>query len=77
MVRLVYDMEDPGGEGLSLSGQDPFEPRVWVIGQVMFDGWWWAFEANVINECNQFRRERGKDVLSLEWANRTFKSVGA
>ena len=77
MVRLVYDMEDPGGEGLSLSGQDPFDPRVWVIGQVMFDGWWWAFEANVINECNQFRRERGKDVLSLEWANRTFKSVGA
>ncbi|OXV09056.1 hypothetical protein Egran_03175 [Elaphomyces granulatus] len=76
MVRLVYDMEDPGGEGLSLSGQDPFEPRVWVIGQVMFDRWWWAFEANVINECNRLRRERGKDVLSLKWENRTFKSVG-
>ncbi|KAN0071155.1 protein of unknown function (DUF3425) domain containing protein [Elaphomyces granulatus] len=76
MVRLVYDMEDPGGEGLSLSGQDPFEPRVWVIGQVMFDRWWWAFEANVINECNRFRRERGKDVLSLKWENRTLKSVG-
>lgn len=72
MVRLVYDMEDPGGEGLSLSGQDPFEPRVWVIGQVMFDRWWWAFEANVINECNRLRRERGKDVLSLKWANRTY-----
>lgn len=65
LLRLIYDMEDPGGEGLSLRGQDPFEPRVWEIGQVLFERWWWAFETKIVEESNRKRKERGKEVLSL------------
>lgn len=66
LLRLVYDMEDGGGEGMRISGDDPFEPSVWEIGQVMFERWWWAFEISVVERCNRARGNRGERVLSLE-----------
>ena len=66
LLRLVYDMEDGGGEGMRISGDDPFEPSVWEIGQVVFERWWWAFEISVVERCNRARGNRGERVLSLE-----------
>jgi hypothetical protein len=65
LARLVYDMEDPGGEGMNVRGQDPFSPVVWEIGQLMFERWWWAFESTVVERSNYLRRRRGERDLSL------------
>lgn len=66
LLRLVYDMEDGGGEGVRISGDDPFEPAVWEIGQVVFARWWWAFEISVVERSNRARGDRGERILSLE-----------
>ncbi|KAJ5381769.1 uncharacterized protein N7496_004197 [Penicillium cataractarum] len=66
LLRLVYDMEDGGGEGVRISGDDPFEPSVWEIGQVVFERWWWAFEISVVERSNRARGSRGERILSLE-----------
>jgi hypothetical protein len=66
LLRLVYDMEDGGGEGVRISGDDPFEPAVWEIGQVVFARWWWAFEISVVERSNRARGNRGERILSLE-----------
>jgi hypothetical protein len=66
LLRLVYDMEDGGGEGMRISGDDPFEPSVWEIGQVVFERWWWAFEISVVERSNRARGNRGESILSLE-----------
>ncbi|KAH8424239.1 uncharacterized protein LDX57_001997 [Aspergillus melleus] len=65
LMRLVYDMEDIGGEGIKVQSRDPFEAEGWEIGQVMFQRWWWAFEVGVVESSNQKRRGRGEGVLSL------------
>ncbi|KAF3396383.1 hypothetical protein F1880_006757 [Penicillium rolfsii] len=69
LLRLVYDMEDEGGEGVRISGDNPFEPSVWEIGQVVFKRWWWAFEMSVVEKSNRSRSNRGERVLSLEESN--------
>lgn len=66
LLRLVYDMEDGGGEGMRITGCDPFEPSVWEIGQVVFERWWWAFEISVVERSNRARGNRGERILSLE-----------
>ncbi|KAJ5177064.1 uncharacterized protein N7482_002941 [Penicillium canariense] len=66
LLRLVYDMEDGGGEGMRISGDDPFEPCVWEIGQVVFERWWWAFETSVVERSNRARGNRGERILALE-----------
>jgi len=65
LMRLVYDMEDPGGEGLRLNGSDPFNPESWELGQLLFERWWWAFESRIVDVSNQSRVERGKHPLSV------------
>jgi hypothetical protein len=65
LARLVYDMEDPGGEGLNIQGSNPFSPVDWEIGQLVFERWWWAFESSVVESCNNLRRKRGERGLSL------------
>jgi hypothetical protein len=65
LVRLVYDMEDPGGEGVNIRGQDPFSPVEWEIGQLMFERWWWAFESSVVESSNCLRRKRGESALTF------------
>ncbi|CEJ60113.1 hypothetical protein PMG11_08699 [Penicillium brasilianum] len=69
LVRLVYDMEDEGGEGVRINGDDPFEPSVWEIGQVVFERWWWAFEISVVERSNRARGNRGEKILLLEGQN--------
>lgn len=63
MIRLVYDMEDDGGEGLRIHGTDVFEPGSWEIGQVVFERWWWAFEGGLVEKCDRARKERGEGSL--------------
>lgn len=65
MVRLVYDMEDPSGEGMRVTGEDPLEAKGWEIGQVLFERWWWAFEVAVVEGSNSRRRGRGENGLTL------------
>ena len=65
LVRLVYDMEDGGGEGIRVHSSDPFEAAGWEIGQLMFERWWWAFEADTVERSNRGRRERGEKILEL------------
>ncbi|KAJ5306753.1 hypothetical protein N7508_005768 [Penicillium antarcticum] len=35
LARLVYDMEDPGGEGVNIRGRDIFSPVEWETGQLV------------------------------------------
>ncbi|KAL2864194.1 uncharacterized protein BJX67DRAFT_384028 [Aspergillus lucknowensis] len=65
MLRLVYDMEDEGGEGMRIRGDDIFEPGAWEIGQVVFQRWWWAFDSVLVERCDQARRRRGEGGLVL------------
>jgi hypothetical protein len=65
LMRLVYDMEDPGGEGLIVN-EDPLEPRGWEIGQHLFERWWWAFECSVVDESNRKRLAQGKSCLAFK-----------
>lgn len=65
LVRLVYDMEDVGGEGIKVRCGDPFNAQGWEIGQVVFERWWWAFDAGVVDQSNWLRRERGEGSLVL------------
>lgn len=68
LMRLVYDMEDPGGEGLNITGQDPLEPQGWEIGQHLFERWWWAFESKIVEESSERRRARGLPCLMFHAA---------
>ncbi|KAL4929988.1 uncharacterized protein BDV17DRAFT_290337 [Aspergillus undulatus] len=65
MLRLAYDMEDEGGEGMRIAGEDVFEPDGWEIGQLVFERWWWAFEGDVVERCDRARRRRGEVGLVL------------
>ncbi|PKY09283.1 hypothetical protein P168DRAFT_278780 [Aspergillus campestris IBT 28561] len=65
ILRLVYDMEDAGGEGINVHGQDPFQASGWEVGQLVFERWWWAFETDIVQTSNQARKKRGAKVLSL------------
>lgn len=65
LVRLVYDMEDDSGEGITITGQNPFEAGTWEIGQLVFERWWWAFDTGVVEGSNRSRRSRGKERLAI------------
>lgn len=65
LVRFVYDMEDDSGEGVTITGQNPFEPGTWEIGQLVFERWWWAFDTGVIEGSNRSRKNRGKARLAI------------
>ena len=65
ILRLVYDIEDAGGEGINVHGQDPFQASGWEIGQLVFERWWWAFETDIVQTSNQARKKRGAKTLSL------------
>lgn len=65
LLRLVQDLEDDGGEGVRISGRDPFEPQSWEIGQIMLERWWWAFEIGVVEASNRARMKRGEKRLTL------------
>ncbi|DAA72558.1 TPA_exp: Uncharacterized protein A8136_6361 [Trichophyton benhamiae CBS 112371] len=64
LMGLVYDIED-AGEGLRVSGPDPFSPEMWEVGQLVFQRWWWAFEGSIVERSNRLRNERGKQGLIL------------
>lgn len=64
MIRLVYDMEDPSGEGMRVTGE-ALEAKGWEIGQVLFERWWWAFEVAVVEGSNHRRRKRGETGLAF------------
>ncbi|KAJ5580803.1 hypothetical protein N7450_007104 [Penicillium hetheringtonii] len=66
LVRFVYDMEDDSGEGVTIAGQNPFEPGTWEIGQLVFERWWWAFDTGVVEDSNRSRRRRGKEILTIK-----------
>ncbi|KAJ5090730.1 hypothetical protein N7532_009414 [Penicillium argentinense] len=65
LVRFVYDMEDESGEGVLVTGQNPFEPGTWEIGQLLFEKWWWAFDTAVVESSNRSRKNRGKAKLVI------------
>ncbi|KAL3434866.1 hypothetical protein BDV09DRAFT_168817 [Aspergillus tetrazonus] len=65
LFRLVYDMEDEGGEGVRVTGADVFDPGSWEIGQVVFQRWWWAFEAHLVQRWDCVRRVRGESALAM------------
>jgi hypothetical protein len=65
LFRLVYDMEDEGGEGVRVTGADVFDPGSWEIGQVVFQRWWWAFEAHLVQRWDCVRRARGESALAM------------
>ncbi|OGM49974.1 hypothetical protein ABOM_001427 [Aspergillus bombycis] len=65
LVRLVYDMEDDGGEGIRVHRSNPFEAAGWEIGQLMFERWWAAFETDTVERSNRGRKERGEKCLEL------------
>jgi hypothetical protein len=64
VIGLIYDVEDPA-EGMRVSGADPFVPQMWEIGQHVFERWWWAFEAGIVELSNVLRRQRGRERLKL------------
>ncbi|KAK2874930.1 hypothetical protein FQN49_001931 [Arthroderma sp. PD_2] len=64
LLGLVYDMED-AGEGLRVSGPDPFSPEMWEVGQLVFQRWWWAFEGSIVEGSNRLRGARGEQGLVL------------
>ena len=66
LVRLVYDIEDPGGEGLKICAPDPIQPNGWEIGQLIFERWWWAFDTGVVERSNRARKKRGEQSLRLK-----------
>ncbi|CAI7677084.1 unnamed protein product [Penicillium pancosmium] len=66
LVRFVYDMEDDSGEGVTITGQNPFEPGTWEIGQLVFERWWWAFDTGVVEGSNRSRKNRGKARLAIK-----------
>lgn len=65
IVRFVYDMEDPGGQGVRVRGDNPFDVQCWEIGQLLFERWWWAFDGAVLDRSNCERLKRGEKVLEL------------
>ncbi|EEQ30692.1 hypothetical protein McanMca71_000619 [Microsporum canis] len=64
LMGLVYDIED-AGEGLRVSGPDPFSSEMWEVGQLVFQRWWWAFEGSIVERSNRLRSERGEQGLIL------------
>ncbi|KAF9888136.1 hypothetical protein FE257_009272 [Aspergillus nanangensis] len=68
LFRLVYDIEDVGGEGVRIQGQDPFDKDSWEIGQLVFERWWWAFETDIVDQSNRARTKRGEKGLILPGA---------
>jgi hypothetical protein len=38
---------------------------MWEIGQHVFERWWWAFEAAIVELSNVMRRQRGRERLKL------------
>lgn len=66
LIRFVYDMEDDSGEGVTITGQNPFEPGTWEIGQLVFQRWWWAFDTGAIEGSNRSRKSRGKARLAIK-----------
>ncbi|KAL4751962.1 hypothetical protein BDW72DRAFT_172494 [Aspergillus terricola var. indicus] len=68
LFRLVYDMEDEGGEGVRVTGADVFDPGSWEIGQVVFQRWWWAFEAQLVQRWDRVRKARGESALAMRAA---------
>ncbi|KAL5364986.1 hypothetical protein BJX96DRAFT_181324 [Aspergillus floccosus] len=65
VFRFAYDMEDIGGEGIRIQGTDPFSQETCEIGQVIFERWWWAFDADIVERSNRARRKRGEEGLRL------------
>lgn len=65
LIRLVHDLEDDSGEGVRISGRDPFEFHAWEIGQIMLERWWWAFDIGVVETSNRARVNRGEKRLTL------------
>ncbi|KAL4734909.1 hypothetical protein BDV11DRAFT_212405 [Aspergillus similis] len=65
LLRLVYDMEDEGGEGVRVTGANVFDPDSWEIGQVVFQRWWWAFEAHLVQRWDHVRKARGESALAM------------
>jgi hypothetical protein len=66
LARLVYDIEDPGGEGLKICGQNPIQSNDWEIGQLIFERWWWAFDTDIVERSNRAREVRGEQRLRLK-----------
>lgn len=65
MMQMVFDMKDAGG-GLRIWGSDPFNEDNWEVGQVFFEGWWWALNPEIVQKSNAKRLARGADILKLD-----------
>ncbi|EFR00109.1 hypothetical protein MGYG_03115 [Nannizzia gypsea CBS 118893] len=64
LMGLVCDIED-AGEGMRVSGPDPFSPEMWEVGQLVFQRWWWAFEGSIVESSNRLRSKRGEQGLII------------
>ncbi|EAW11085.1 uncharacterized protein ACLA_067210 [Aspergillus clavatus NRRL 1] len=65
LLRLVYDMEDVGGEGIRVQGGDAFTVNAWEIGQTIFERWWWAFDRDIVERSDYARSLRGEKPLRI------------
>lgn len=62
ILEFVYDLED-SAEGVRIWGDDPYDDKNWEVGEKVFKGWWWAFDAEVVARSNQLREQRGAKLL--------------
>ncbi|ETN45904.1 uncharacterized protein HMPREF1541_00085 [Cyphellophora europaea CBS 101466] len=65
LVDFVYDLED-SAEGARIWGDDPYSDRNWEVGEKVFQGWWWAFDTEVVKRSNEMRSRRGARLLGQE-----------
>ena len=68
VMKFKFDVMD-AAEGVRIHGFDAFDAQSWEIGQKVFDGWWWAFDMDIIRNSNVHRLRRGVETLRLKRPN--------
>ncbi|CAM1511245.1 Fc.00g087580.m01.CDS01 [Cosmosporella sp. VM-42] len=68
LVNFAYDVEH-NSEGVRIYGGDPYDPKTWEVGQVLFERWWFLFDREIIETSNQWRRMRGAPQLLMKGPN--------
>ena len=65
VMKFKFDIMD-ATEGVRIHGFDAFDAQSWEIGQKVFDGWWWAFDMDIIRNSDVHRQRRGAEKLKLK-----------
>lgn len=65
LVEFAYDVED-GAEGMRIWGSDPYDPKGWEVGQLLFERWWFIFDRDIIEQSNRWRALRGASALVMK-----------